>query len=244
MSMVSTKMYNKTLELREARDKPYIRYCWQVAGLVDDYINLTKRDYDGTIYHPDIWRVEFSIRSSASAWVMVEDCNGKHNKRVAIDHTLTSYQTKEDQLKAFARLAYHYFHFKHYQAGVRKDRCQDKPLFVFSSSDTPYKLDRLLSDRKPDNALDALERRLIEFRMIHGTDKVREACNALLEEISTLKIRGTLVNFYDRKEADILKLLIQSRLGRGTAKQADTMPSYAERERIASMLDVADEIFT
>ena len=35
-SMVTTKLYNKTMELRQVHDKPYIRQAWQAAGLVDD----------------------------------------------------------------------------------------------------------------------------------------------------------------------------------------------------------------
>lgn len=42
--------YNKTLELKEVKDKPYIRECWNNAGI------------DASI---DVWRIEFRLRGRA-----------------------------------------------------------------------------------------------------------------------------------------------------------------------------------
>lgn len=47
-SPVSLYIYNKTKELKESKDKPYIRKCWQLSGL-----DLKR----------DVWRVEISIKS-------------------------------------------------------------------------------------------------------------------------------------------------------------------------------------
>lgn len=206
-SMVSTKFYNKTIELQEAKDKPYIRYAWWRAGLVNDWVNLTKIDKNGNIYHPTIWRVEFSIRSSARGWYTVEDCNGNKEKILHKEHTLATYADKESQLKAFAALAYHYFHFKIYKEGVRKDRCEDKVLFDFSDHSI-YHLDRLLTDKTKDTTLEALKRRLEHFRLMNPSPEVRKACDIILQAIEKLRVRDALPNYGTDSEAFILQQLI------------------------------------
>lgn len=122
-SMVSTKLYNKTLELLEVKDKPYIRLAWAQAGLVDDYVTLTKRvpdDPSGATYQPQIWRLEFSIRSSAHGWYVAENYEGKKTQQCRKEHKLATYATKLDQIHAFEFLAYHYFHFKKVRKAKQK----------------------------------------------------------------------------------------------------------------------------
>lgn len=233
-SMVSTKFYCKSLELQEAKDKPYIRYAWMCAGLIDDFTNLTKRKADGQIYKPVIWRVEFSIRSSAKGWVMVEDCNGKKSKQVAVEHSLATYATKDSQLKAFANLAHHYFHFKHYEEGVRKDRCKDKVLFDFANHNV-YTLDRLLTDKPADSTLSALERRLCNFKIVHP--EYAQTCATLIEAIAKLKVRDSLPNYYDRNEAKLLQLLISRRIKGSTEDFSTTLTE------ITQLMKLGDEIF-
>ena len=67
-SDIGTKLYNKTLELYDpvtkTYGKPYIRQAWFECGLIDDATHVTKTKPDGTTYTPEIWRIEFSIRSS------------------------------------------------------------------------------------------------------------------------------------------------------------------------------------
>lgn len=52
-SMVSCYMYDKTKELSEVKDKPWIRECWEAAGLVSDE-------------DTHVWRTEISIRSQGT----------------------------------------------------------------------------------------------------------------------------------------------------------------------------------
>lgn len=111
-SCITTKFYNKTLELQQKSDKPYIRQSWFAAGLVDDWSNLTKKAKDGTIYKPEIWRVEFSIKSGTKNWFLIEDQSGKRVKKRSIRHTLAMYDDKQKLLDMFFSLAEHYFHFK------------------------------------------------------------------------------------------------------------------------------------
>lgn len=237
-SMVSTKLYDKTLELAEAKDKPYIRLAWQRAGLVDDFVALTKIGADGVAYNPKIWRLEFSVKSSARNWVMVEDCNGHKTKRVAKEHTLATYASKELQLHAFAMLAHHYFHFKIFEDGVRKDRCRDKHLFDFGLNHEPYKLDVLLADAPKSFALDVLQRRLEWFKFIHPERGLQQACDVILNEIKKQAVRNSLPDYYD-KEADVM-------LQRLLALRLDENPKNDLAEdfkKIRAFFDRADDFF-
>lgn len=235
-SMVGTKLYNKTKELEEAKDKPYIRYAWWAAGLVDDWRDLTKKAEDGTIYKPTIWRVEFSIRSEARGWYSYEDCNGKKTKKMRREHTLSTYASKADQLKAFAFLAHHYFHFKKYEEGVRKDLCEDKVLFDFGEHEV-YKIDRLLTSTPKDATLQNLQKRLRLFKMQHPDRDVANACTALLKFIGTLQVRNALP-YAPSNEAKLLQLLIERRMKYG--KDEDMSSSLRQVE---TMLTLSDLLF-
>lgn len=221
-SMVSTKFYNKTLELKEAKDKPYIRYAWFKAGLVDDWNDLYKLSNDGIKYYPDIWRVEFSIRSTARGWYIAEDCSGKQVKTLKMQHHLGTYATKDSQLKAFASLADHYFRFKIFEEGVRKDRCKDKILFEWGEHKT-YTIDRLLTDNPRNRTIDSLERHLIEFQMVHPDDHVKQGCSLILDYIHQLKISNSLPNPYNATEAQLLQLILQRRLNNHQESLTDSI---------------------
>ena len=70
-SCVSTKLYNKTLELYDPKfnvfAKPYIRVAWQKCGIVDDWEHVTK---NGELVN--VWRVEFSLTSAVKKWVKID----------------------------------------------------------------------------------------------------------------------------------------------------------------------------
>lgn len=237
-SMVSTKFYNKTLELKSVKDKPYIRYAWWSAGLVHDWQTLTKIDSNGNAYEPDIWRVEFSIRSSAKGWVMIEDNTHKKPKAIAVPHALGTYREKDDQLKAFANLANHYFHFKYYVPGKRKDLCEDKILFLFNSPAlrVTYKLDRLLSERPADRAINALKNKLILYRMSHFDESVRKACGILIDSLESESVRHVVPSF-NADEAKLLQMLIARRLHHPKESVTDSI------DTIKALLELPDSIF-
>lgn len=111
-SMIGTKFYNKTMELEQRADKPYIRQAWRAAGLVDDDLRLIKFERDGSERKVDVWRVEFSIKSSTRKWFVIEDCSGRKAQLRSKPNTLDMYQSKQTILDLFFSLADHYFHFK------------------------------------------------------------------------------------------------------------------------------------
>lgn len=125
-SAVRTKLYCKSLEMKETREKTYIIDQWVAAGL-----DVTQ----------NVWRVEFSIKSDLKHFVKLDDGE-------LIKHDLTCYDTRDKCLFFFHSLCYRYFHFKKIvktERGTiqRKDRCPDKILFRTSADESSYKPVRL-----------------------------------------------------------------------------------------------------
>lgn len=207
-SMVSTKFYNKTRELKEVKDKPYIRYAWLTSHLIDA-LDGSKKAEDGTVYYPTIWRVEFSIKGNAHAWYKVENCNGNKTRTEVRNHALGDYATKLQQLEAFAYLAHHYFHFKKYQEGVRKDRCEDKVLFDFGLTHEPYKLDVLLSDRPTPTLWDTLIAKLKLYASAHPS--LAGHCNAIIEDIRNNNAAQLIPGDFDKDTVIMLRQLMALR---------------------------------
>ena len=98
-SPVSTKMYDKTMELLNAKlgtyNKPYIRQAWLLSGLIDDIDRCT---LNGETQR--IWRVEFSLMSSVRGWVPIE-LDGKTHNYQSIRNTLEVYSSRENMIVIF-----------------------------------------------------------------------------------------------------------------------------------------------
>lgn len=212
-SMVSTKLYNKTKELKEGKSsKPYIRTCWMLAGLVDNPLSLTKRKADGTMEPVDIWRLEFSIKSSCDGLVVIEMQKGRKVEKEKFPHRLPMYDGDDKLWARFQDLCYHYFRFKHkeyieltdkYDGGVlesvhsegnkvlrRKSRCQDKILFYFDAGHQFMKLTSAPTDRKANTKEDILERRLRMFLAQHPTQDIEKAVHTILDAIDLDKLQA------------------------------------------------------
>lgn len=203
-SMVSTKLYNKSKEIASvSKEKVYIPYAWFVAGLLDNPIAKTKLDSHGKEYSPEIWRVEFSIKSKADRWLVIEDVSGKRMRKREIPHTLDMYDAPDKIWQRFQDLAFHYFHFKvaRYKekrkgitapllanpshsvdrSPIRKDLCPDKKLFKWDKDHQFLQLDMKLRAAKPDNSLNVLLNRLRGYRATCVDNKVHEACSIIIE---------------------------------------------------------------
>lgn len=200
-SMVSTKMYNKSKELKTvSKQKTWIPMSWFENGLIDDPINRTKRREDGTIYEPEIWRIEFSMKSKADRWLVIENQGGKHVKKTAIPHTPDMFDSPDKLWQRFQDLAYHYFRFKIAEYNEerdedgnlvpkRKDLCADKRLFRFDTDRVFHQLDMCVSGGKPNADDEVLLRRLRNYRMKSADTKVRTACDVLIEALETSDLR-------------------------------------------------------
>lgn len=163
-SMVSTKMYNKSLELKETHDKFYIRDAWEQAGLRID---------------ADVWRVEFSVNSDMKGYVKLD--TGE-----VVDNNLTSYDDRHKCLFRFHSLAAHYFHFKYVERMDngqlrRKDRCRDKILFIIKKNEEAYKPKMLTTQTEPTRTDKILINRLYAIQYdSHMSARDREAATQLI----------------------------------------------------------------
>lgn len=234
-SMVSTKLYNKTLELKQAKnDKPWIKTSWMLCGLIDNPCSMTKTDLKGELYHPEIWRVEFSMKSEADGWIVWEMQNRKKVRKQTIPHRLDMFDDKEKIWRRFQNLAYHYFHFKHMEyiekpRGVsqfalaavhsdvektpqRKDRCRDKVLFHWDEGLEFATLSAAPAASKRSTTDDILRRRLMEYRAHHPQQDIREACDVILKNIENLdKFRYCPLG--DEKERMAMQIVLSRKLG-------------------------------
>lgn len=211
-SAIGTKFYNKTMELYDQASgtfrKPHIRYAWLKCHLIDDFHKCLKRQADGW-YQPQIWRIEFSIRSSVKNWFTIE-LNGEDKHYQSIRNNLAMYDTRAKLLTLFASLQQHYFHFKHYEKGQRKDRCRDKVLFRWDGQQRTYKVGRediahLLGEgAKQQRPYDTLIRKLKEYQQAKPKADVIEACQVIIRAIEGDYLRSDLKNPFSY--ADLMAL--------------------------------------
>lgn len=210
-SDVSTKMYDKTLELfdecTKRYRKPYIRQAWRECGLIDNWDTCTKYDPLGNLYTPRIWRVEFSIRSGKKGWFLIYR-DGKARNKQSIRNNLEVYSGRDKLLMLFASLAQHYFRFKHYDPNQRKDRCEDKVLFQWQAMEYTYKVERLASDAKPDRPLSTLLAKIRAYRESHFDTNVREACSILIRFITDEQMKLEAGTHFSREELQALRLAL------------------------------------
>ena len=201
-SDIGTKFYNKTLELYDpvtkTYRKPYIRQSWRECGLVDDATNVIKYKPDGSSYTPEIWRIEFSIRSSVKNWFLIQ-LDGKASKKQSIRNTLEMYDTRDKLTILFAALSDHYFHFRHllkrynfHKEGhtdgypVRKDHCPRKLLFNWKSAQYTYKVEKasVATSEHPDRELIRLLNQLRMFRDTTTNRDIRSSCTTIIDYLT------------------------------------------------------------
>lgn len=209
-SAVGTKMYNKTMELYDVKTdtfaKPYIRQAWLLCGLIDDWQRVTK---DGE--RVQVWRVEFSLRSAVKNWVAIE-LDGIDHKWQSLKNTLEVYYNRQQILVMFASLANHYFRFKKYKQGKRKDRCPDKILFDFSGEQVTYKIGRPNYAAGSGNSFREKYARLIakirSYQQSHPGPEIFKACETLISAMTEDDIRSDMANPWSYEERDFIKTLL------------------------------------
>lgn len=202
-SPVTTKLYNKTLELKHGEDKPYIRQAWETAGL------------DTT---QDVWRVEFSL--SAQMQTLQSLKSGEMFKK-----SLLHYDTRERLLKQFGILQNKYFDFRKMQVNrkkdgtltyVRKYLCPRIELFKISILDCPYKPVRNVTKRKrPDRVYKMLANRLTNI--VLDDRNSREVIQAAQTIIAWLMYRMQLAVDEHHTASDKM-LMILDRVNRQQAE--------------------------
>lgn len=186
-SPLSTKIYDKTLELKEASDKLYIKDCWVKAGLCDlqkvvyEYKDKksgttekrskmvivkagTKTEQEREIEDVEevkIWRVEFSIKSEARNWITID------NKHV-LSIGLTKFQTRERCLLMFLLLSKWCLNFvkaEYTEDGQqkRKDRCTPIILYSEKNLEKTFKPHRVTEKEDPTRTQKIIYNRLVRM---------------------------------------------------------------------------------
>lgn len=235
-SAVTTKMYNKTMELHDQKtdtfSKPYIRQAWQLCGMIDDWHRVTKQ---GELVN--VWRVEFSLRSAVKGWVAIE-IDGNERNYQSLRNTLDCYAGRDKLLVMFASLANHYFHFKKYKQGKRKDRCKDKILFDFSGVQLTYKLsttDPIAgSGTKMQERWEQLLKKLRAYQATHSIPEIFKACEVLISSITEDGERNDMANPWSREELQTIRLLMNYR------SRDNSLTYEAAMAEIKRLLNITD----
>ena len=235
-SAVTTKLYNKTLELYDAKldrfGKPYIREAWFRCGLIDDIQRVTK---DGELVN--VWRVEFSLRSAVKNWVPI-NLDGDDKKYQSLRNTLDVYDNREKLLVMFASLAQHYFRFKKYKPNQRKDRCPDKVLFDFTEPQIVYKIGKTDTALGSGNSFKSRYNRLLlkikEFQSTHFGAELHKACEVLISAITEENYKADLACPWSNEELEFLKKLI---FVRTTQRDLTYEAAVAEVKRLLGITD-------
>lgn len=211
-SPISTKLYNKTLELENNAGKFYIKDAWVKSGLCElqkvtyDYKNPKTKEVEkrakqvcvavGTSVKGeipieqaqiiDVWRVEFSISSEGRRWVDLGD-----NKRV--DLNLTAFDNEDVRAMTFYVMSEWLFNFVYAKwinkSSIRKkertNRCKVLQLFNTKFLHSHYKPKRITETEDPTRTEKIMMNRLIEkSKDVRLSEEYRQACWQVAKEIS------------------------------------------------------------
>lgn len=152
-SSVKVYLYNKSRELDDVKDKPYIRAVWMESGMEKG----------------DVWRLEVSIKSDATQLVdlsgevrliggnrvnvetgnVLGDTdittirgNGKVCHVVPVN--LDAIRNTDRILSTYNKFINHFFRFRYKEKGVRKDRAKDVKLLNISEFDKAFRPVKIL----------------------------------------------------------------------------------------------------
>jgi len=233
----TTKLYNKTQEMREKGDKQYIREAWHSSGL-----DMTR----------DVWRIEFSMTSQ------FQTLKNKKTGEI-LKKSISAYDTREKILQQFFYMYNKYFDFravKYKEDGELrpKYKCERQTLMQFSAHDTPYTPTRnKVTKPMPDRTEKILIRRLQSMQFDYSIpDAVREAATELLvyfsyhlQDIRVEEIReqnkqmaedNWLVNFMSQDiESQKLKMAQQLKIMHAKAREEKTLRYLMKKYGIIEM---------
>lgn len=109
-SPVYTRFYNKTLELRQEKDKQYIRECWELAGL-----DMSK----------DVWRVEFALTDTGRD--VIDDETGE-----CFSLSIDDIDDHDKVTALFCHYAQHYWDIRKVEGDKRRYDCKRLAMFPTS----------------------------------------------------------------------------------------------------------------
>lgn len=189
-SPVSTKLYDKTLELAQVHNKPYIKRRWFDCSLVDDPVTGCSV-VDGKLICAHVWRLEFSISSAVKNWLTISKGDSYNKKYQSFRHDLQWYREDGNLLRVFSSLVTHYFHFKHYESGKSKYDCKDKVLFYFKDVDVILKPDvsAVLPEQADELNHDSRLARELQLLAASSLDsQLKRSCDYVVEYLHNSQI--------------------------------------------------------
>ena len=209
-SPISTKLYNKTLEMKQGEDKSYIRQWWQCGG---DFVGMAIKpeDVTGLDMTKDVWRLEFSIKAQAQAR------KRKSGNEEKFTLHLFDYDTKEKLWQRFCELYEMYFDFrkKEYVYDEKKQErhlkrkydCKRIKLFDFSDRCIKYKPARKPRQKKrPDRIYKIMMNRISDMMNKPKVEReYKEAFTTLINYLS-FKCNYEVINFHFQEEEELLQL--------------------------------------
>ena len=211
-SALSTKLYNKTLELETNTGKFYIKDTWVKAGLCDlqkvryEYRNPKTKEIEirskqisvvpGTAINQeipieeakkiDIWRVEFSMNSEGRKWI---DLGDNH----IVDLSLNAFDNLDSLAATFFTCSEWLFSFiyaKWITKGAtrlkeRTNRCKKLQLFNTKFLHSHYKPQRQTEMEDPSRTEKIMMYRLIaKSKDKNLSEAYREACHQVARNLS------------------------------------------------------------
>lgn len=194
-SPISTKLYNKTQEMMQQTDKPYIKEWWiDPDGDNKGGLDVTK----------DVWRIEFSVKAQAQA-------RKRKTKESFVLH-LWDYDTKEKLWQRFYELYVMYFDFRQVEytsKGTikRKYDCTKIYLFDFSDNEvryTPARKPRM--KKKPDRVYKIMINRLEAQINKKGVEREYKEAFTILINYLQYKCNLEIRNIHFEEEEELLKL--------------------------------------
>ena len=209
-SPISTKLYNKTLEMKQGEDKSYIRQWWQCGG---DFVGMAIKpdEVTGLDMTKDVWRLEFSIKAQAQAR------KRKSGNEEKFTLHLFDYDTKEKLWQRFCELYEMYFDFrkKEYVYDEKKQErhlkrkydCKRIKLFDFTDRCIKYKPARKPRQKKrPDRIYKIMMNRINDMMNKPKVEReYKEAFTTLINYLS-YKCNYEVINFHFQEEEELLKL--------------------------------------
>lgn len=203
-SCVTTKIYNKTMELEvDGHDKPWIRDAWEHSRIAStqwcSYLGDDGQEHyrphtvkygtavhgyvpEDTVDDVQVWRVEFSIKSQGKHFI-----NTDNGTRLSIE--LDTIDTADKLLRWFHILAFQYFHFKELvrlKDGTvqRKDRCPDVKLFTIADDAINFHPFKTTTEKRPTRSAMLVCKKLAEVsRDVSYTDDERRLCVRVAAEM-------------------------------------------------------------
>lgn len=224
-SPVTTKLYNKTLELKQGEDKPYIRECWQAAGLDPG---------------KDVWRVEFSLSSQMQTLQALK--SGEMFKK-----SILHYDSRERLLRQFYILQRKYFDFRKLQTNRKKDgklvyvrKYLCPRLELFKETETiPFKPVRNVTEKKrPDRIYKILANKLEQI--VEDETSTREEM-AAAQTIIAWMIRRMSIERASIHEAQNKLLMIVERAHASCSMDEDTRTWFQEDYERRVMLHLMEK---